>query len=124
MLSRSSTIFDCLIYKGYGHRVASRDHFPHPDAPFALDLGSKDVQLVHKAAAAARCPMPLASLLRDRFVASQNVGRGTLDWSAVALKTSEEAGSRQAGEVGEELWRFHGFASFFCGFSRIFMDFR
>ena len=25
----------------------------------------------------ARCPMPLASLLRDRFVASQNAGRGS-----------------------------------------------
>ena len=103
--------------------MASRDHFPHPDAHFALDLGSKDVQLVHQAAAAARCPMPLASLLRDRFVASQNVGRGTLDWSAVALKTSEEAGSRQAGEVGEELWRFHRFASFFLWFFTYFHGF-
>eukprot|EP00439_Symbiodinium_sp_Y106_P078693 s1447_g17.t1 len=91
----SSTIFDCLIYKGYGHRVAARDHHPYPDAHFALDLGSKDVSLVHLAASQARCPMPLASLLRDRFVASQNAGRGKLDWSAVALKASEEAGSKQ-----------------------------
>ncbi|CAJ1389863.1 unnamed protein product, partial [Effrenium voratum] len=28
----SSTIFDCLIYRGYGHRVAARDHHPYPDA--------------------------------------------------------------------------------------------
>ncbi|CAE7266939.1 yfjR, partial [Symbiodinium pilosum] len=95
----SSTIFDCLIYKGYGHRVAARDHHPYPDAHFALDLGSKDVSLVHSAAAQARCPMPVASLLRDRFVASQNSGRGKLDWSAVALKASEEAGSKQVAEA-------------------------
>ncbi|CAE7434642.1 yfjR [Symbiodinium natans] len=95
----SSTIFDCLIYKGYGHRVAARDHHPYPDAHFALDLGSKDVSLVHSAAAQARCPMPIASLLRDRFVASQNAGRGGLDWSAVALKASEDAGSRQVAEA-------------------------
>eukprot|EP00913_Durusdinium_trenchii_P030106 g28211.t1 len=91
----SSTIFDCLIYRGYGHRVAARDHHPYPDAHFALDLGSKDVALVHTAATQADCPMPIASLLRDRFVASQNAGRGSLDWSAVALKTSEDAGSKQ-----------------------------
>lgn len=91
----SSTIFDCLIYRGYGQRVAARDHHPYPDAHFALDLGSKDVALVHSAAAQARCPMPLASLLRDRFVASQNAARGKLDWSAVSLKTSEDAGSKQ-----------------------------
>merc|ERR1719168_429528 len=62
----NSTIFDCLIYRGYGHRVAARDHFPHPDAHFALDLGSKDVSLIHDAAQQAKCPMLIASLLRDR----------------------------------------------------------
>eukprot|EP00439_Symbiodinium_sp_Y106_P079154 s1447_g17.t2 len=82
----SSTIFDCLIYKGYGHRVAARDHHPYPDAHFALDLGSKDVSLVHLAASQARCPMPLASLLRDRFVASQNAGRGKLDWQQTGCR--------------------------------------
>ena len=37
----SSTIFNCLIYRGYGARVAARDHYPHPDAHFALELGLK-----------------------------------------------------------------------------------
>jgi len=99
----SSTIFDCLIYRGYGHRVAARDHHPHPDAHFALDLGSKDVALVYEAAAAVGCPMPVASLLRDRFVAAQNAGRGKLDWSAVALRASEDAGSKQVGPALAEL---------------------
>lgn len=99
----SSTIFDCLIYKGYGHRVAARDHYPHPDAHFALDLGTKDVSLVHHAAAEVKCPMPVASLLRDRFVASQNAGRGQLDWSAVALRASEDAGSKEVAAALETL---------------------
>jgi hypothetical protein len=34
----NSTIFDCLIYKGYGQRVSERDHLPYPDAHFALEL--------------------------------------------------------------------------------------
>jgi len=99
----SSTIFDCLIYKGYGHRVAARDHHPYPDAHFALDLGTKDVSLVHSAAVQARCPMPIASLLRDRFLASQNLGRGQLDWSALGLKASEDAGSKQVAAALERL---------------------
>lgn len=89
----SSTIFDCLIYRGYGQRVASRDHHPHPDAHFALDLGTKDVSLVRATAVESRCPMPFASILHDRFVASQNAGRGKLDWSALALRASEDAGA-------------------------------
>jgi 3-hydroxyisobutyrate dehydrogenase-like beta-hydroxyacid dehydrogenase len=99
----SSTIFDCLIYKGYGHRVATRDHHPHIDAHFALDLGTKDVALVHSAAAESRCPMPIASLIRDRFVASQNLGRGKLDWSALALRASEDAGSQEVSAAVEQL---------------------
>lgn len=88
----NSTIFDCLIYKGYGHRVAARDHFPYQDAHFSLDLGAKDVSLVHDAAMRARCPMPFAAVLRDRYLASQHAGRGQLDWSALALRASEDSG--------------------------------
>lgn len=101
----SSTIFDCLIYRGYGHRVAARDHHPYPDAHFALDLGKKDVALVHQAASEAQCPMPVASLLLDRFVAAQNAGRGKLDWSALALKASEDAGSKEVAKALESLTR-------------------
>ena len=59
----NSTIFDCLIYKGYGQRVSERDHLPYPDAHFALELGLKDVSLVSATAAASSTPMPLCSLL-------------------------------------------------------------
>ena len=113
----SSTIFDCLIYRGYGARVAARDHYPHPDAHFALELGlkarlspthhtsrsidalapapaslSQDVALVADTAARARVPMPLGSLLRDRYVSAAARGWGQLDWSAIGLAVSADAG--------------------------------
>jgi hypothetical protein len=36
--------------------------------------------------------MPLASLLRDRFLASMAQGRSDLDWSSIALNAREDAG--------------------------------
>lgn len=91
----TSTIFDCLIYKGYGMRTAHRQHIPGQPLVgpgFQLDLGFKDVALARDVAANVQTPMPLASLLQDRFLASKAKGRGDMDWSAVALMASEEAG--------------------------------
>ena len=88
----TTTIFNCLIYKGYGQRVAMRDHAPYPDAHFALDLGRKDVALVRETATRSDVSMPIASLLVDRFAAAAAKGRGDLDWSAIGLSSSEDAG--------------------------------
>ncbi|KAJ1461456.1 6-phosphogluconate dehydrogenase [Pelagophyceae sp. CCMP2097] len=85
----TSTVFDCPIYKGYGRRVASRDHRA---GGFSLDLGLKDVSLVCDAARAKDVPMAFASVLRDRLVASKNEGLSHLDWSALALRASSESG--------------------------------
>ena len=85
----TSTIFDCLIYKGYGQRVSERDHRP---GGFALSLGLKDVSLVLDTAHRANVPMPFASLLKDQFAQSMAKGREGLDWSAVALNASENSG--------------------------------
>ncbi len=85
-----STIFDCLIYKGYGERVGQRIHMP--DARFGLELGLKDVALVCDTAHKSGVPMPFASTLHDRLLAAQSRGRGELDWSAIGLSISEDAG--------------------------------
>lgn len=95
----TDTIFDCLIYKGYGQRVARRDHAPYPNAHFALDLGRKDVELVRKTAASVNVPMPVASLLSDRFSSAVAKGRSDLDWSAVGLASSEDAGVDVSKEI-------------------------
>ena len=92
----TGTIFDCLIYKGYGERVSKRVHLP--DARFGLELGLKDVKLVRDTAAESGVPMPLASLLQDRLTAARSKGRGHLDWSALALGISEDAGYEVTGD--------------------------
>lgn len=88
----NTTIFDCLIYKGYGQRVSERDHFPYPDAHFALELGHKDINLVLDCAKNAQVPMPIASLLHQRFLTALAKGRSDLDWSAIGLNSAEDAG--------------------------------
>ena len=86
----ASTIFDCAIYRSYGGRVAGRDHAP---GGFALHHGLKDVGLVQKAAQDARVPMPLGSLLVDQFTAASNdAALAGLDWSALGLHVSKNAG--------------------------------
>jgi len=85
----TDTIFNCLIYKGYGQRVAQRDHRP---GGFSLTLGQKDVCLVSDAAKSAEVPMPFLSVLVDRFTSAKAKGRGSMDWSAVGLNIAEDAG--------------------------------
>lgn len=92
----SSSIFDCLIYKGYGDRVSKRDHRP---GGFSLNLGLKDVSLVNQAAREGNVPMPFLSVLLDRYVSSAARGRGDFDWSAIGLAISEDAGVDVAADV-------------------------
>ena len=54
----------------------------------------KDVNLVMATAASSVTPMPLASLLHDRWLTSIAKGRENLDWSAIALDVDENAGIR------------------------------
>ncbi|HEY2254002.1 MAG TPA: NAD-binding protein, partial [Variovorax sp.] len=63
-------------------------------AGFALPLGQKDNRLMLAAAEALGVPLPLASLVRDRFLAARSqhgAGPGH-DWSAIALCALAEAG--------------------------------
>lgn len=85
----SSSIFDCLIYKGYGSRVSTRDHRP---GGFSLELGLKDCTLVNEAARQADVPMPFLSVLLDRYTSSKAKGRSDFDWSAIGLAVAEDAG--------------------------------
>lgn len=85
----NTSIFDCLIYKGYGQRVSQRDHRP---GGFALELGYKDVTLVQQAARRTKVPMPFLSVLCDRYTAARAKGREALDWSAIALNVAEDGG--------------------------------
>ena len=95
MTMLNTTIFDCLIFKGYGNRVAQRSHVPGEPLVgpgFQLDLGLKDVTLALDVAHKVKAPMPFGSVLHDRFLGASARGRGKMDWSAIGLSVSEDAG--------------------------------
>jgi len=85
----TSTLFGAPVYKTYGALIAEERYSP---AGFAADLGYKDVRLALAAAGDLKAPMPLASLLSDRFLALIAGGGGKLDWSALALLAKRDAG--------------------------------
>jgi 3-hydroxyisobutyrate dehydrogenase-like beta-hydroxyacid dehydrogenase len=90
MLTR--TIFAAPVYQGYGPMIAHRHHTP---AGFRLPLGMKDIDLVLKTANEANVPMPIASMLRDRFISAIAKGRADMDWSAIALGAADDAGIKE-----------------------------
>ncbi len=85
----SETIFGGVVYKGYGEHVATHQYEP---AGFRLRLGWKDVRLVLELGQDSETPMPVGSLLRDRFLSALAKGRGDLDWAGLALGASDDAG--------------------------------
>jgi 3-hydroxyisobutyrate dehydrogenase-like beta-hydroxyacid dehydrogenase len=88
----TSTLFGAPVYQTYGGLIA-RDEFE--PAGFAATLGLKDVRLVLAAGEELQVPLPIASLLRDRFLTLLALGGGSLDWSAVGALAAWEAGGRR-----------------------------
>ena len=86
----TSTLFDAPIYKTYGSLIAD-GRFTPPG--FAAPLGQKDIRLVLAAAEDLRVPMPVASLLRDRFLNLLAHGGDQLDWSAIGRLPAADAGT-------------------------------
>lgn len=85
----TSTLFAAPVYKTYGGLIAERKFSP---AGFAAPLGLKDVRLALAAGEGLRVPLPLASLIRDRFLRLLANNGESLDWSAVSLLAAEDAG--------------------------------
>ena len=89
----TSTIFDSPAYKTYGALIAQGKFLP---AGFAAPLGYKDIRLALAAAEGLRVPMPLGSLLHDRFLRLLAQGGDHLDWSAIGGLAAEDAGATQS----------------------------
>ena len=85
----TSTLFGAPVYKTYGALIAAGKFEP---AGFAAPLGLKDMRLTLAAAEDLRVPLPLASLLRDRFLTLLAQGGDTLDWSAIGMLAAKDAG--------------------------------
>lgn len=85
----TGTLFSAPVYKTYGAMIAADKFEP---AGFKLPLGFKDNRLLQAAADEASVPMPMVSLMHDRFVAALAEGLGDADWSAVARVVFKSAG--------------------------------
>lgn len=85
----TSTLFAAPAYQTYGGLIARQEFEP---AGFAASLGLKDIRLALAAAEQLQVPLPVASLLRDRFLTLVATGGGHLDWSALATLADRDAG--------------------------------
>lgn len=84
----TNTLFGAPVYKTYGKLIAEEHYTP---AGFKAGLGYKDVSLALNAARKLKVPMPLASLIFDRFLALLASRGGDFDWSALALLAKRDA---------------------------------
>jgi 3-hydroxyisobutyrate dehydrogenase-like beta-hydroxyacid dehydrogenase len=85
----TSTMFPAPSYKIYGGLIAQGKFEP---AAFAAPLGYKDVRLTMAAAESLRVPMPIVSLLNDRFLRLLAQGGEHLDWAAIGGLATQDAG--------------------------------
>jgi 3-hydroxyisobutyrate dehydrogenase-like beta-hydroxyacid dehydrogenase len=85
----TGSLFPAPIYKNYGAMIAADKFEP---VGFKLRLGAKDNRLVLGAAEEAAVPMPMASLVRDQFLAATAQGMADADWAAVARIVYKNAG--------------------------------
>ena len=85
----TGSLFPVPVYKNYGAMIAAEKFEP---AGFKLRLGAKDNRLVLAAAEEAAVPMPMASLVRDHFLAAMAQGMADADWAAIARIVYKNAG--------------------------------
>ena len=85
----TGTVFTAPIHQGYGGIIAREAYEP---AGFAAVLGLKDARLVLQAADAMGVPLPIASVVHDRFLSAVGRGHGEKDWSVIAKLAAEDAG--------------------------------
>ena len=77
------------VYENYGGLIAAARYEP---AGFKLKHGLKDVGLALDAGGEVAAPLPLASLVRDHFLAAVARGWTDVDWAALAKVSAVNAG--------------------------------
>jgi 3-hydroxyisobutyrate dehydrogenase-like beta-hydroxyacid dehydrogenase len=93
----TSSNFNAPPYRIYGPSIAARRFQP---AGFALPLAQKDNRLMLEAAETLGVPLPLASLVHDRFLAARSRGFGPEhDLSALAQGALAEAGLAEPSSI-------------------------
>ena len=85
----TSTLFNAPIYKTYGKLAIEREF---QQVGFSAPLGLKDVGLALQAAESLRVSLPVADLVRNRFLTLLANGGESLDWSAISQIPARDAG--------------------------------
>lgn len=85
----SNSFCSAPVHLNYGKLILERQFSP-PGGP--MKLGAKDNDLILEAGADFGATLPIASLLRDRFIASMARGDGELDFAALSNRAREDAG--------------------------------
>lgn len=89
----TGSLFNAPVYKTYGGIIAAGKYEP---VGFKAVLGLKDIRLALQAAESVTMPMPVASLVRDRFLARVANGGADADWASIAELAAEDAGLKAA----------------------------
>ena len=84
----TGTMFDSPVHRSYGSRLIAGSYNPGLTMPLAL----KDVRLALAEAELADAPAPSVGVVRDRLITGIARGHGGLDWTALGMVASEEAG--------------------------------
>ena len=85
----TNSFFSAPVHKNYGRLIVD-EKFDPPGA--AVPLALKDNRLLLQAAEALGVPVPMASLLRDRFLAMTAKGESGLDFAALSRRSRDDAG--------------------------------
>jgi 3-hydroxyisobutyrate dehydrogenase-like beta-hydroxyacid dehydrogenase len=85
----TATYFNCPAYKNYAKKILERSW---SEVGFTLKLGLKDMNLVNDLSQSSAAPMPVLSLLRDRYLSALAQGNADKDWSTIAQLARDAAG--------------------------------
>jgi len=83
----SNSVFSCPIYKNYGKIIVEKNY---KNPGFTSQLGLKDTRLALQLAEETNTPLPLADLVRNRFLINHNRGRIEWDWASFVEVIQEE----------------------------------
>lgn len=84
----TESFFTAPVHKNYGKLILERAYEPG----VKVTLGAKDTNLLLQAGEALSVPLPIASLLRDRFLSAVARGEAELDFTVIARQAAEQAG--------------------------------
>ena len=84
----TSTMFDGRVHRTYGSKIVNGNYAPG----FVMPLALKDVRLALAEAEKAGVSLPSVGVVHDRLIAGIARGHEQLDWTALGLVASEDAG--------------------------------